>query len=58
MIHDLYNIENILNAILCGGILEHIKLFSSNPIDPVVESPLYNIKNSTGNGLKAFDKGK
>jgi site-specific DNA-methyltransferase (adenine-specific) len=47
-----------LNQILCGDALENLKKLPNNSIDLVVTSPPYNIKNSTGNGLKDGRGGK
>jgi site-specific DNA-methyltransferase (adenine-specific) len=44
--------ENFLNQILCGDSIEVMKQIPDNSIDLIVTSPPYNIKNSTGNGLK------
>ena len=54
----MYKINEIENKILCGDILDHIKNIPNDTIDLVVTSPPYNIKNSTGNGLKSPNKGK
>lgn len=54
----MYNIQEIENKILCGDILYHIRNIPDETIDLVVTSPPYNIKNSTGNGLKCPNKGK
>lgn len=47
-----------LNAILCGDVLEEMRKLPDESIDLVVTSPPYNIKNSTGNGLKNGSGGK
>ncbi len=46
-------IENFINKIICGDSLETMKKMPSNSVDLVVTSPPYNLKNSTGNGMKA-----
>ncbi|MGB4413295.1 MAG: site-specific DNA-methyltransferase [Paludibacter sp.] len=46
-------IENYLNKIICGDCLETMKKMPSSSIDLVVTSPPYNLKNSTGNGMKS-----
>lgn len=46
-------IDNHINKIICGDCLETMKRLPSNSIDLVVTSPPYNLKNSTGNGMKA-----
>ena len=54
----MYDINSILNKILCGDILYHLNQIPDNSIDLIITSPPYNIKNSTGNGLKNPNKGK
>ncbi|MDR2198828.1 MAG: site-specific DNA-methyltransferase [Deltaproteobacteria bacterium] len=46
------------NKIICGDVLKIIKRIPDNSVDLVVTSPPYNIKNSTGNGLKDGRGGK
>lgn len=46
----------MLNKIICGDSLALMKEIPSNFIDLVVTSPPYNLKNSTGNGMKAGTK--
>lgn len=46
------------NKIMCGDILECIKGIPAGSIDLVVTSPPYNLKNSTGNGMKDGRGGK
>lgn len=41
-----------LNQIVVGDALETMRSFPSSSIDLVVTSPPYNLKNSTGNGMK------
>jgi site-specific DNA-methyltransferase (adenine-specific) len=48
--------EDFLNKIICGDCLETMQQMPSNSIDLVVTSPPYNLKNSTGNGMKAGTK--
>ncbi len=43
---------SILNHISCGDCLELMRALPENSVDLVVTSPPYNLKNSTGNGLK------
>lgn len=50
--------DSFKNKILCGDILERIKDIPSDSIDLVVTSPPYNLKNSTGNGMKDGRGGK
>lgn len=45
-------------VIYCGDSLEIMKRMESNSVKAVVTSPPYNIKNSTGNGLKDGRGGK
>jgi modification methylase len=50
-------IQKYLNTILCGDVLEKLSKFPSQCIDLVITSPPYNLKNSSGNGMKYFCKG-
>ncbi len=50
--------KKFLNTIICGDVLDAMKQIPSESIDLVVTSPPYNIKNSTGNGLKNGNGGK
>lgn len=45
-------IEEFLNRIVNGDCLEVLRQLPDNSIDLVVTSPPYNLKNSTGNGMK------
>jgi modification methylase len=47
------NIDKYLNKIICGDCIATMKEMPSNTIDLIVTSPPYNLKNSTGNGMKA-----
>ncbi len=49
-------IESFLNKIICGDTLEVMRQMPDKSIDLVVTSPPYNLKNSTGNGMKAGTK--
>ncbi len=51
-------IEKFLNKIIPGDCLEVMRSMPEKSIDLVITSPPYNIKNSTGNGLKNPNKGK
>lgn len=51
-------IDKFRNTIICGDILEVMRTFPSDSIDLVVTSPPYNLKNSTGNGMKDGRGGK
>jgi len=46
------------NQIICGDILNIIKNIPDDSVDLVVTSPPYNLKNSTGNGMKDGRGGK
>lgn len=50
--------EEFRNKIICGDCLEVMKTMPDNCIDLVVTSPPYNLKNSTGNGMKDGRGGK
>lgn len=49
-------IEDCLNQIFCADCLEFMKELPAESVDLIVTSPPYNLKNSTGNGLKASTK--
>lgn len=51
-------IDNFLNKIICGDVIDVIKKIPDNSIDLVVTSPPYNLKNSSGNGMKDGRGGK
>jgi modification methylase len=53
---NMLNIDNFINRIICGDCLEVMKSMPSESIDLVVTSPPYNLKNSTGNGMKSNTK--
>lgn len=50
--------KNLRNKILVGDVLEKIKSIPDGSVDLVVTSPPYNLKNSTGNGMKDGRGGK
>ena len=52
------SIEDFKNKIICGDAIEVMKEMPDNSIDLVVTSPPYNLKNSTGNGMKDGRGGK
>ncbi len=63
----IYNIDNLpkqidthkyLNSIIFGDSLETMKRMPSNTVDLFITSPPYNLKNSTGNGMKDGRGGK
>lgn len=51
-------IKDYLNKIICGDCLDIMKKMPSGSIDLAVTSPPYNLKNSTGNGMKDGRGGK
>lgn len=51
-------IEKYINKIICGDAVAVMKEMPDNSIDLVVTSPPYNLKNSTGNGMKDGRGGK
>lgn len=50
--------KDFINKIICGDVIEVMKKIPDGSIDLVITSPPYNIKNSTGNGLKDGRGGK
>ncbi len=50
------SLDSIINKITCGDCLDIMKQLPDESIDLVVTSPPYNLKNSTGNGMKAGTK--
>lgn len=44
--------KELINTIICGDCLETMRKMPDKCIDLVVTSPPYNLKNSTGNGMK------
>src|SRR4030042_4915089 len=50
--------KHFLNKIICGDCLEVMKQMPDDSIDLVVTSPPYNLRNSTGNGMKDGRGGK
>src|SRR3989338_2831234 len=49
---------DFLNKIICGDVLNVMKEIPTGSVDLVVTSPPYNLKNSTGNGMKDGRGGK
>lgn len=47
-------LEEYLNKIINADCMEVLKKLPDKCIDLVVTSPPYNLKNSTGNGMKDF----
>lgn len=52
------SVTNYLNKIICGDCLEVMKQLPDGCVNLVVTSPPYNLKNSTGNGMKCGKGGK
>jgi len=50
--------EDFLNKIICGDCIDIMKQMPNKSIDLIVTSPPYNLKNSTGNGMKNGTGGK
>ena len=50
--------EDFVNKIICGDCLSVMKQMPDECLDLVVTSPPYNLKNSTGNGMKDGRGGK
>jgi site-specific DNA-methyltransferase (adenine-specific) len=50
--------RDFIDKIICGDILKVMKQIPDDAIDLVVTSPPYNLKNSTGNGMKDGRGGK
>ncbi len=50
--------EDFLNKIICGDAIEVMKKIPNETIDLIITSPPYNLKNSTGNGMKDGRGGK
>lgn len=51
-------IEDYINKIICGDCVEVMQKMPDKSIDLAVTSPPYNLKNSTGNGMKDGRGGK
>jgi site-specific DNA-methyltransferase (adenine-specific) len=51
-------LANFRNKFLCGNCVDILKTIPSQSLDLVVTSPPYNLKNSTGNGMKDGRGGK
>ena len=50
--------DDFINKIVCGDTLKVMKQIPTGKVDLVVTSPPYNLKNSTGNGMKDGRGGK
>ena len=44
--------KDFLNKIICGDAIDIMKQIPDRAVDLVITSPPYNLKNSTGNGMK------
>jgi len=51
-------LEAFINKIICGDCLEVMRRMPGGSVDLVVTSPPYNLKNSTGNGMRDGRGGK
>src|SRR3954452_3095145 len=49
---------DFINKIICGDAVEVLKQMPDGSVDVVITSPPYNLKNSTGNGMKDGRGGK
>ncbi|MEK9155991.1 MAG: site-specific DNA-methyltransferase [Patescibacteria group bacterium] len=50
--------DDFINKIICGDVVEVMKQIPNGVVDLVITSPPYNLKNSTGNGMKDGRGGK
>ena len=50
--------DSFVNKIICGDAVEVMKQIPDSVVDLVITSPPYNLKNSTGNGMKDGRGGK
>lgn len=50
--------ESLIDRIICGDALDVMRTLETGSIDLMVTSPPYNLKNSTGNGMKDGRGGK
>lgn len=50
--------SKFLNKIICGDVVDVLKKIPDGSVDLIVTSPPYNLKNSTGNGMKDGRGGK
>lgn len=51
-------IDSFLDTIICGDCIDVMESIPTNSIDLIITSPPYNLKNSTGNGMKDGRGGK
>ena len=54
----MQDITKFINKIICGDALDIMKKMPDGAVDLVITSPPYNLKNSTGNGMKDGRGGK
>jgi modification methylase len=50
--------KDFVNKIICGDVIKVMKQIPDESVDLIVTSPPYNLKNSTGNGMKDGRGGK
>lgn len=50
--------NDFIDKIICGDVITNLKKLPDSSIDLIVTSPPYNLKNSTGNGMKDGRGGK
>ena len=50
--------DDFINKIICGDCISVMKQIPDESLDLVITSPPYNLKNSTGNGMKDGRGGK
>ncbi len=50
--------NNFLNKLICGDVIDVMREIPDGSIDLIITSPPYNLKNSTGNGMKDGRGGK
>ena len=55
---EQHSVEHKLNTFICGDAVTEMKKFPDGFFDLIVTSPPYNLKNSTGNGMKDGRGGK
>src|SRR5262249_20148215 len=51
-------LKSFKNKIICGSAVDVMKTMPDGSVDLIVTSPPYNLKNSTGNGMKDGRGGK
>ncbi len=54
----MYKIDEIKNLFICGDAVTEMQKIPDKSIDLIITSPPYNLKNSTGNGMKNGSCGK